>query len=134
MGRRERCDAWPCLLPPVGECFPLSSLPSPPPRHPGLPSPRWRNNVSRCQGEPPPVAIGVPRNIRRRVSLRHRSPFVHQWRARVHVHVRTHTRDHASPPRTRGGIARITKRSPPARHRASERSESASSRSPQGRV
>lgn len=67
---KERYNAWPCLLPPVGECFPLSSLPSPPPRHPGFPSPRWRNNVSRrCQGEPPPVAIGVPSNIRRRVSL-----------------------------------------------------------------
>lgn len=63
----------------------------------------------------------------------HRPPFVHQWRARVHVHARTHTRDHASPPRTRGGIARITKRSP-ARRRASERPEIASSRSPQDRV
>lgn len=59
----------------------------------------------------------------------HRPPFVHQWRARVHVHVRTHTRDHASPPRTRGGVGRITKRRP-ARHLASERQ----SRSPRDHV
>lgn len=92
----------------------------------------------RCQREPPPVAIGVP-DIYRVAPSRlshHRPPFVYQWRARVHVYVRTLTRDHVSPPRTRGDIASLrhatTERSPA--RRTSGRPESASSRSSWDRV
>jgi len=111
-GGRRDTTLGPVYSFPAGIRFPslhaLSpSLPSPP-RHWGLPSHR-RNNVNcRCQRKPPPVAIGVP-DIYRVVPSRlphHRPPFVYQWRARVQVYVRTLTRDHASPPRTRGGIAR----------------------------
>lgn len=92
----------------------------------------------RCQREPPPVAIGVP-DIYRVAPSRlphHRPPFVYQWRARVHVYARTLTRDHASPPRTRGGIASprhaTTERSPA--RRTSARLVSASPRSSRDRV
>lgn len=125
MRRKERYNAWPCLLPPVGNVFPslFVSLTTAAPgvpleaeeqREPPMPS---KGNLQSPSAFPVYTASCISH---------HRPPFVHQWRARVHVHARTHTRDHASPPRTRGGIGRITKRNP-VRHLASERQ----SRSPQ---
>ncbi|TGZ49430.1 hypothetical protein DBV15_09769 [Temnothorax longispinosus] len=68
----------------------------------------------------------------------HRPPFVYQWRARVHVYVRTLTRDHASPPRTRGGIASLKRATiaekSPARRTSGRPVSSASSRSSRDRV
>lgn len=64
--RKERNDtctcvsAWPCLLPPIGERFPLS--PHCPHYHGSRGSPRQGGGTTwghRCQGKPP-VAIGVP--------------------------------------------------------------------------
>lgn len=115
---------------PAGECFPLSlfvalTTRSSSRRGGGT---TWTIDVRGNLQSPSAFLVYTASRL-----SHHRPPFVHQWRARVHVHARTHTRDHASPPRTRGGIARITKRNP-ARRRASERPVSASSRSPQDRV
>jgi len=68
MGRKERYNAWPCLLPPVGECISLSLRC---PHHPEFPSSRWRNNVShRCQARGTSSSRHRrSQHIRRRVSL-----------------------------------------------------------------